>query len=119
MIHAADLAGSCKKFEVAKKWAVLVSNEFMNQSQDELRLGLPVSPHLLNLDITLNFYKSELSFMRFIIQPFYSGLEDSCKDSSNDKFTNKLQIELRDCFGVMNTNIQANIQNYEKLISLL
>ena len=75
LIHAADISGSAREIATAAKWSALVAEEFTNQYQLELEKKLPVTSYFKDLHIPVNFYKSELGFLNFIVKPLYQSLK--------------------------------------------
>lgn len=69
IVHASDLNGPSRKFEIAEEWSQRVSKEFTAQYQDEVALGLPVTEYFKNLDSKEVFCKSEFGFIAYIVLP--------------------------------------------------
>lgn len=44
--HIFDLSGSTKSYAVARQWSLRICKEFSSQVDEELGLGLPVTPYL-------------------------------------------------------------------------
>lgn len=74
LLHAADLSGSAKSRQVAEQWSRLITEEFIRQHELEGKNGLPVTPYYKDLHLPVNFYKSEVGFLRGIVLPLFKGL---------------------------------------------
>jgi len=72
ILHAADISGPTKKPVLADQWASLLSQEFFAQGDEEKRLHMAVSP-LCDRDM-VKFASSQVSFIRFIVQPTFEVL---------------------------------------------
>lgn len=70
-IHTADLNHTTKAFSVSSNWTALVNMEFSAQYKEEGEKELPLTPYFANLDNNEVFYKSEFSFLTFIVSPLY------------------------------------------------
>jgi len=70
-IHTADLSGSTKDIKIAAKWTERVNQEFADQYESEIEKEIPLTPYFANLDSNEVFYKSEASFLKFIVTPLY------------------------------------------------
>lgn len=64
-----------RPFDVARKWAERVTEEFTHQGDLERTSGLSVSPHMDRH--TLNFPKSQRDFADFIVLPLFKLLSDA------------------------------------------
>lgn len=58
LIHSSDFAGSIKEFSLCYSWSQLVNEEFKNQSLQEFKLNLPLSPVMINLENPLVLAKN-------------------------------------------------------------
>ena len=114
VIHSADISGSAKNIEVARVWSQMISVEFTNQLAFEIRNGVPVTPYFKDLNIEINLWKSEISFLRFIVKPLFELLgkydfdlrEDKSEDSPIKKQADKY-------YGKINEIINTNVAIYE------
>ena len=79
ILHCTDLSHTTKSTETALKWAKLVNVEFSNIYRREEELNLPLTPYFKDLDIDKVFYKSEMNFIKFIIQPLYTKAQELFK----------------------------------------
>ena len=43
MIHAADLGSTARPYHIARKWSSQICEEFFNQGDIEVSMGLPIS----------------------------------------------------------------------------
>lgn len=71
-IKACDIATQGKEWKLARKWAMLVQEEFYSQGDKEKDLGLTVSPlcDRENVDIV----KSQIGFIDAVLFPLYEPL---------------------------------------------
>mmetsp|Transcript_17391 Transcript_17391/g.45111 ORF Transcript_17391/g.45111 Transcript_17391/m.45111 type:complete len:354 (+) Transcript_17391:3-1064(+) len=74
LLHAADTANPSKSLKVANEWSERCMREFFMQGDDELKLGLPVSP-MCNRS-TVNVAGSQVGFIDFVIAPLFRALAD-------------------------------------------
>jgi hypothetical protein len=74
-IKFADLGHCFKPFQMHKKWAQRVTNEFWALGDRERQLGIAVSP-LCDRDKDSNVPESQIGFFRHICVPFYSIVAD-------------------------------------------
>lgn len=115
LIHAADISASTRKIEIASQWSRLVAEEFSNQYNLEVKQELPVTPYFKDLHVPLNFYKSEVGFLNFIVKPLFQSLqqysfdlgEPEQKPTSNQECENK-RTEIGD---LMSNVIQKTCEN--------
>lgn len=72
LIHAADVSNPCRPWSVFHQQSRLVCVEFFRQGEQELSLGLPVSP---NMDQKIaNPSKINVGFIDFIVHPYFEAL---------------------------------------------
>jgi hypothetical protein len=72
LIHAADISNPCRPWPVFYQQSRLVCVEFFRQGEQELSLGLPVSP---NMDQNIaNPSKINVGFIDFIVRPYFKAL---------------------------------------------
>lgn len=69
IMKCADINNQSRPFYIAKKWSHMCIQEFLSQGEKEKQRNLPVSP-LMDAD-TLNFPKSQIDFIDFIIEPLF------------------------------------------------
>ena len=100
IIHGCDLYSSTKQFSVARQWSSKINNEFTLQTQDEEKLGLPITPYMRDLNKPAVLAKAEIGFIKFIQRPIWNTL--------NNFFDNKLDF-------IMN-NIDGNVKNWENIL---
>eukprot|EP00900_Chrysochromulina_parva_P024152 jgi/Chrpa1/6370/Chrysochromulina_OHIO_Genome00016442-RA len=74
-IKFADLGHCFKPFQMHKKWAQRVTNEFWALGDRERQLGIAVSP-LCDRDKDSNVPESQIGFFKYICVPFYSIVAD-------------------------------------------
>ena len=70
-LHAADISNPVKSFDICKKWALLVVEEFFSQGDVEKRLGLDVSP--MSDRLTTNVNSMQVGFIEFVVFPLYDA----------------------------------------------
>lgn len=66
--------------------------------EEEKKLGLPVTPYMLNLDKPDVLAKGEMQFMKFIIKPVWLKLNEFTLDAMK----------------IASDNIEKNIQRWEE-----
>jgi len=73
VLHCADVgANLLKPFDVCKRWALLIMEEFFAQGDKEKELGLPVQ---MSFDRDrVNFYASQIGFVEVIVAPLLTLL---------------------------------------------
>lgn len=76
VVHLADLANPSRPFPIAKRWAELVVQEFMDQGDKESALGLPVSP-MCNKE-KKNMPKAQLGFISIFLRPTLQSMRGCC-----------------------------------------
>uniref|UniRef100_A0A7S2CWU0 PDEase domain-containing protein n=1 Tax=Alexandrium andersonii TaxID=327968 RepID=A0A7S2CWU0_9DINO len=72
LLHAADIANPAKPVVLSSQWTALLTEEFYLQGDEELRLGLPISP-LCDRNAG-HFARSQVGFINFIVQPTFALL---------------------------------------------
>ena len=68
IIHTSDISNPTKIFDIYFKWAKLVVEEFYDQGDKEIKLGLKCSCDRTKVTI----YKNQLGFIDFVELPFFS-----------------------------------------------
>ena len=71
LLHCADISNPVKPFNIYKKWASLVCEEFCLQGDREKAEGLEVSP-MMDRD-QMNLPNMQLGFIEFVVVPLYSS----------------------------------------------
>jgi len=74
IVHAADLSGQALEPEVAYNFGKGVLAEFHAQATRESTEKLPQTPHMKNLDDTLQQAKAQLGFLNFVVEPLWNNL---------------------------------------------
>lgn len=69
VLHAIDIGHAAKPFELELRWADLVTQEFHNQGDQEIKLGIPVS--FLCDRKTANIPCSQVGFIQGIVLPTF------------------------------------------------
>jgi CheY-like chemotaxis protein len=69
IMKCADINNQSRPFNIAKKWSHMCIREFLSQGDQEKQRNIPVSP-LMDRD-ALNFPKSQLDFINFIVEPLF------------------------------------------------
>jgi len=70
-LHAADIANPYKPFDICKKWAMVVVEEFFSQGDQEKAAGFDVSP-MFDREST-NLYNMQMGFIEFVVAPLVNG----------------------------------------------
>jgi GAF domain-containing protein len=91
IVHCADLSNPiAADFDVARKWALMVVEEFSEQVAEEARLGLPVTAFMSGLDTEHKVAKLQIGFYNYVCKPLwvalvgiYPELQGPCVDSLN------------------------------------
>lgn len=99
LIHAADISNPVKSTQLMLKWTEKVIEEFWSQGDDELALGLPVSP--LCERNQFNVPQGQLGFLKFVIEPFWQPLSQLITEvqeavdnlNENKKFWEEMQAK--------------------------
>lgn len=71
-LHAADISNPVKSFDICKKWAYMVVEEFFNQGDLEKKLGDDISPMMDRS--TTNICSMQVGFIEFVVFPLYDAL---------------------------------------------
>ena len=72
LLKSADISNPCRPFHIAKYWSYMVVDEFFAQGDREKDLCLPLSP--FHDRETIHVTKTQMSFIRFVVQPLFSSL---------------------------------------------
>lgn len=99
-IHCADLYSPTKEYSIMKVWTDKINQEFLSQTIDEERLGIPVTGYMKELDKEHSRAKSEIGFIKFIANPIWSTLDLF--------FDHKLMVQLN--------NMEKNLKSWEKIV---
>jgi hypothetical protein len=139
LIHAADISGSTKRVDLARKWSELIAEEFTNQYALEIEQKLPVTSYFKDLHLPINFYKSELGFLNFIVKPLYLSLKswsfeiaegtdkvhqvlikmNTESDGFEEEILENISVKHHTPFRDIMTVIDTNIEHYERLVDEL
>ncbi|CAK0861549.1 unnamed protein product [Prorocentrum cordatum] len=76
VLHAADLSSPCRPRSIMLGWTQRVLAEFWSQGDEEIRLGLPVSPLCDRQAGLATVPKGQLGFLQFVVQPFYTQIAE-------------------------------------------
>lgn len=135
LIHAADISMSTRRIDLATQWSQLVAQEFSSQYNLEVEQKIPVTAYFKDLHIPLNFYKSEVGFLNFIVKPLFNSLksydfnldagvtkaeknniQNSDEDSRIKSEANGTEA-FSNPFREITASIEENIAHYEKLVA--
>eukprot|EP01105_Mastigella_eilhardi_P014246 TRINITY_DN3249_c0_g1_i4.p2 TRINITY_DN3249_c0_g1~~TRINITY_DN3249_c0_g1_i4.p2 ORF type:complete len:176 (-),score=54.58 TRINITY_DN3249_c0_g1_i4:810-1337(-) len=72
IVHAADISNLTRPQPVSRVWSDLLFEEYLQQGDEEKRLGLPVSPYM-DRDHT-DQVKMSINFVDFIGLPLFTAL---------------------------------------------
>jgi len=78
-LKAGDVSHAALPWDLHTRWSTLVTQEFMEQGDEERKLGLPVSP-LCNRDNLEELGKSQRGFLEFVCLPLFEELGAFQKD---------------------------------------
>ena len=70
-LHAADISNPVKSFDICKKWAYMIVEEFFNQGDMERERGSSISP-MMDRDTT-NIFTMQVGFIEFVVFPLYEA----------------------------------------------
>lgn len=101
ILHACDLYSSTKQFEISKEWSKRINQEFANQIEDEKKMGLPLTPYMLDLDKSFVMAKQEIQFIKVIQKPIWVVI--------NRFLDGYLDEAIRTC--------ESNVAVWEKILS--
>jgi len=85
LFRSADIGHSAKPWDIHEAWSVRVVAEFHAQGDEEIRLGLPLSPLCGRTDFKLG--KSQAGFLQFVCLPTFleiKNLEDMLGPEDGD-----------------------------------
>ena len=71
VVHCADLSHPCKEFNSYQKWSKKVCEEFSLQYEEEIKLGLPPTEIMKDLNLPEVYYANESGFLKFAIKPLW------------------------------------------------
>jgi len=92
VVHAADISNPCKPRDVMMSWTRRVLQEFWRQGDEEVRLGLEVSPLCDRADGCMTVPEGQIGFISFVVQPFFepiAALIDEVKEATQQLEQNK------------------------------
>nr|XP_027193799.1 cAMP-specific 3',5'-cyclic phosphodiesterase-like isoform X3 [Dermatophagoides pteronyssinus] len=82
MLHCADLSNPTKKLELYQKWCSLLMEEFFQQGDKELAMGLEISPMCDRTNATIE--KSQVGFIDYIVHPLWETWADLVHPDAQD-----------------------------------
>lgn len=82
-IHCADLSNTIRPFEIQRKWAELVTDEFLKQGDKEKNYGLETLFDRDNYDMK----SKQVGFINFLVKPLFNVY---CKSILNQKLGNEI-----------------------------
>mmetsp|Transcript_35165 Transcript_35165/g.31652 ORF Transcript_35165/g.31652 Transcript_35165/m.31652 type:complete len:148 (-) Transcript_35165:583-1026(-) len=88
-LKCADVAHGGKELDLHKRWSRRILEEFFWQGDQEIELGLPLSPLC---DRKCNVAKSQQGFLNFICKPLFDLFDKAFFDENMRKTVSK-QIE--------------------------
>jgi hypothetical protein len=74
LVHAADIGNPTRPYQIAKMWAEKIVKEFFYQGDKERAFGLEIS--MLCDRHKVNFATSQIGFLNFVIQPYFTVISD-------------------------------------------
>lgn len=75
LVHSADLFNPIRQFDIAKKWAQCISDEFNAQAEKETRLGFPLQEYLVTTTET-KLAENEIYFTNKFVLPLWNVLSN-------------------------------------------
>lgn len=82
-LHAGDLSHPCKSFRIYEMWSTLVCQEFIDQYNQEVKLGLPITQFMKDLDKPRVYYANEVGFLNFVVKPLWECVHMFASPSTN------------------------------------
>jgi 3'5'-cyclic nucleotide phosphodiesterase len=79
LLHAADIFNAARPFDVCKRIAAQLVEEFQNQVELERSRGLPSAPFMV-IENELSLCKGEKSFAQHVARPYFAALSDCFPD---------------------------------------
>jgi len=73
LLHAADISNPGKPWQLCEQWASLCMEEFWQQGEKEVALGLPLSLPIFDRKTT-NLAKSQIFFINVVWVPFFAQI---------------------------------------------
>jgi len=80
VVHAADISNPCKPRPMMLEWTKRVTLEFWAQGEDELRLGLPISPMCSRELERSRVPQGQINFINFVVNPYISTFAQLCPE---------------------------------------
>merc|ERR1711981_144920 len=71
ILHTGDLAGQSLPLRQALMWGERVISEFAMQAKQEVSMGLPVAPFMLNSDNPVKAASVQKGYIDFILKPWW------------------------------------------------
>jgi hypothetical protein len=111
LLHSVDISNPClPDFDLTRKWAERINEEFLNQYRNEMKLGLPVTKLWADLDTAAGFYKSQVTFIDFIVAPVWHALTDIFSDVEANSHLRGNLADNRACWEALAETDQASQQ---------
>lgn len=126
-LKAGDLSHAALPQELHLQWSRRVTQEFLDQGDEECRLGLPVSP-LCDRSTLTDLGKSQRGFIEFVCLPLYEELnafhahQSQAPESTVDTVVQDESATQRECLARMKTNALRwvdDVSAVEQLVSQL
>jgi hypothetical protein len=74
LLHAADISNATKPQHIMLRWTERVLEEMWSQGDQEVSLGLPISPLCNRAVDSLIVPKGQMGFITFVVQPLFKPL---------------------------------------------
>jgi len=85
LLHSADISNPLlPEFALCRTWAERIKEEFWAQYNRELETGLPPTQMWASLGTNAGFYKSQVGFIDFIVQPLWNTIFEIFPDVPAD-----------------------------------
>lgn len=75
ILHGSDISNPCKPKHIMLEWTQRVLEEFWTQGDEEIRLGLDVSPLCDRESGSKNVPKGQIGFITFVVEPYFNALQ--------------------------------------------
>jgi hypothetical protein len=77
ILHCADLSAQTQSIDLARRWGLLINEEFKDQAEEEKRLNLAQTDIMQNLSDDLQRSKLQVNFLENVVLPLWSRLATS------------------------------------------
>eukprot|EP00931_Biecheleriopsis_adriatica_P056076 TRINITY_DN33238_c0_g1_i1.p1 TRINITY_DN33238_c0_g1~~TRINITY_DN33238_c0_g1_i1.p1 ORF type:complete len:353 (-),score=48.45 TRINITY_DN33238_c0_g1_i1:97-1026(-) len=109
VMHAADISNPLlPDFKACRKWAELITQEFISQYNMEKENGLPETKMWANLHTPLGFYASQVGFINFLVAPFWNSVLEIYQDLDSNAFLKQHLEDNKNTWAGLKAQEEAN-----------